>query len=549
MSNNDSLIFKIASEPWEFEQIHELNYQTFVDEIPQHQQNEHQKLIDKFHQQNTYVICVRNREVLGMIALRDKRPLSLDSKLENLESYLPPFKTILEYRLLAVKKEHRKSAIFTGIMKKSFDMAIKGDYDIAVISGTTQQARLYRHLGFKPFGPLVGKQDALYQPMYIDIAGALELKKQSQILKPNKGTKMDQLLYNYLPGPVSIAEGVMEANSAEPNSHRSQVFMDQFNELRRTLCQRVNAPKVQIITGSGTLANDIVAAQLGVIAGRGLVLANGEFGYRLQDQATRAGLDFDVIRADEGKTFDQPMLEERISAHDDYAWIWAVHCETSTGVLNDIDRLRELCHRHDLKLCLDGVSSIGSCNVDLHDVYLATAVSGKGIGSLPGLAMVFCDEDVQSGERQLPRYFDLAYYEAMQGIPFTISSNAIYALNAALNNSDWQTRFANVKQWSEELRSDFEQLGIRVLADEQCRSPHVTTLVLPDSVSSLEMGERLEEEGILVSYRSQYLLEKNHIQVCFMGECKKPPRMITRFLREALTKTPASVSSTDAVVA
>ena len=163
--------------------------------------------------------------------------------------------------------------------------------------------------------------------------------------------------------------------------------------------------------------------------------------------------------------------------------------------------------------------------------------------------MVFCDKDVQSGERQLPRYFDLAYYEAMQGIPFTISSNAIYALNAALNNSDWQTRFANVKQWSEELRSDFEQLGIRVLADEQCRSPHVTTLVLPDTVSSLEMGERLEEEGILVSYRSQYLLEKNHIQVCFMGECKKPPRMITRFLREALTKTPASVSSTDAVVA
>jgi len=127
MSNNDSLIFKIASEPWEFEQIHELNYQTFVDEIPQHQQNEEQKLVDKFHQQNTYVICVRNREVLGMIALRDKRPLSLDEKLENLESYLPPFKSILEYRLLAVKKEHRKTAIFTGIMKKSFDMAIKGD--------------------------------------------------------------------------------------------------------------------------------------------------------------------------------------------------------------------------------------------------------------------------------------------------------------------------------------------------------------------------------------------------------------------------------------
>ena len=82
-------------------------------------------------------------------------------------------------------------------------MAIKGDYDIAVISGTTRQARLYKHLGYKPFGPLVGKQDALYQPMYIDIAGAMELKKQSQILKPGKGSKMDQMFYNYSSGSYS----------------------------------------------------------------------------------------------------------------------------------------------------------------------------------------------------------------------------------------------------------------------------------------------------------------------------------------------------------
>ena len=53
MSNKDSLVFKVASEAWEFEQIHELNYQTFVHEIPQHQQNETQKLVDKYHEENT----------------------------------------------------------------------------------------------------------------------------------------------------------------------------------------------------------------------------------------------------------------------------------------------------------------------------------------------------------------------------------------------------------------------------------------------------------------------------------------------------------------
>lgn len=534
MSNNDSLVFKVASEPLEFEQIHELNYQTFVHEIPQHQQNETQKLIDKYHEENTYVICLRDGEVLGMIALRDKRPLSLDDKLTDLESYLPPFKRILEYRLLAVKQQHRNTAIFTGIMKKSFDLAISGNYDVAVISGTTRQARLYKHLGFKPFGPLVGKQDALYQPMYIDVGGAIELKKQSQILQPKKGSEMEQLLFNYLPGPVSIAEGVIEAHAAEPGSHRSQAFMDNFNELRRMLCERVNAPHVQIMMGSGTLANDIVAAQIGVLQGRGLVLVNGEFGNRLHDQAIRAGLDFEVIHADEGRTFNRETLQQAISQHENLSWVWTVHCETSTGVLNDIVMLRELCKQHGLKLCLDGISSIGSCDVDLHDVYLATAVSGKGIGSLPGLAMVFCGENVLSGDSQIPRYFDLAFYEAKQGIPFTISTNAIYALNAALINSDWTTRFANIKQWSEELLTDFEELGLQILADRSCRAPHVTTIMLPETIASLDLGELLENEGILVSYRSEYLVAKNYIQICFMGECQKPPRMITYFLREAL---------------
>lgn len=182
MPDENRLIFKIASEPWEFEQIHQLNYETFVEEIPQHQQNKTRTLIDKYHAENTYVICTCAGELLGMIALRDQRPLSLDQKLDRLESYLPPFKRILEYRLLAIRQGRRNSAVFSGIMKLAFDKAIEGVYDIAVISGTTRQFRLYRHLGFKPFGPLVGEAPAQFQPMYIDFESAMALKRQSAIL-------------------------------------------------------------------------------------------------------------------------------------------------------------------------------------------------------------------------------------------------------------------------------------------------------------------------------------------------------------------------------
>jgi hypothetical protein len=182
VSESSTVVFKVASETWEFEQIHKLNYQTFVDEIPQHQPNAQCRLVDRFHGQDTYLIAVCGRQLLGMISLRDTRPLSLDEKLGDLENFLPAFDSILEYRLLAIREDSRHTLIFKGIMKKAFDMAFERAFDIAVISATTRQTRLYRHLGFKPFGPLVGTPGAHYQPMYIDLATAVTLKKKSRIL-------------------------------------------------------------------------------------------------------------------------------------------------------------------------------------------------------------------------------------------------------------------------------------------------------------------------------------------------------------------------------
>ncbi len=73
-----ALIYKLATEESEFEQIHELNYRTFVEEIPQHEISSARRLVDKFHDQNTYVICLQRGELMGMLALRGQRPFSLD---------------------------------------------------------------------------------------------------------------------------------------------------------------------------------------------------------------------------------------------------------------------------------------------------------------------------------------------------------------------------------------------------------------------------------------------------------------------------------------
>lgn len=183
MTRDRALAIKIASETWEFDAIHTLNYRTFVEEIPQHTSDESRMLIDKFHNQNTYVICVQNYKLLGMLAVHEKRPFSLDYKLKNIDSYLPIFNSIFEIRLLAIEKEYRNTAIFKGILKRAFELALERGYDLGVISGTTRQIKLYTHIGFKSFGPLVGKKGALYQPMYITFDRAMDFKQHTKIFK------------------------------------------------------------------------------------------------------------------------------------------------------------------------------------------------------------------------------------------------------------------------------------------------------------------------------------------------------------------------------
>ena len=167
MSNNIKYTFKIATEDSEFQQIFDLNYLSFVEEIPQHSSNSDHTLMDKFHSKNIYLICLTNKgELVGMLSIADQRPYSLDSKIGNLDEYIVENESSCEIRLLAVKKDYRNSFVFLGLANALKKYCVEKRYDIAFISGTTRQLRLYKHLGFIPFGELVGKDGAKFQPMY-----------------------------------------------------------------------------------------------------------------------------------------------------------------------------------------------------------------------------------------------------------------------------------------------------------------------------------------------------------------------------------------------
>jgi aspartate aminotransferase-like enzyme len=199
-------------------------------------------------------------------------------------------------------------------------------------------------------------------------------------------------------------------------------------------------------------------------------------------------------------------------------WLWAAHCETSTGILNDLHALKTICAPGGIKLCLDCISSIGTIPVDLSGIYLASCVSGKALASYPGLSMVFYNHELPTAPQKLPRYLDLGYYAAAGGIPFTHSSNLLYALQTALKRTCWSEKFRQLAEISGWLRGSLRKLGLQIVAPDAHASPAVVTLALPADVNSKTIGWQLKKAGYLLSYNSQYLLKRNWIQICLMGE-------------------------------
>ena len=518
VANGSGLVFKQATEPWEFQEISQLNYESFVEEVPQHPVNDDRILVDQFHDENTYFICRRGEDLLGMICARDRRPFSLDHKLGRLENHLPQAEgaRVCEIRLLAVRPGLRRTRVLPGLLTMMARYCQEGGYDYVVMSGRVAQQPLYRHIGFIPFGPVVGDDSAPYQPMYRPV-GNVGVEFSGKFHENVAAPPGEPVILT--PGPVAMPAAVVEAFRQPPLSHRSPEFRKLMLNVRQRLCDLTHASHCAVMVGSGTMANDVVAAQLSRLEAPGVIATAGEFGERLLDHADRMRLEYVPVQHRWGEPLDYKCIERALATQPG-GWLWTVHCETSTGALVDLPRLKTLCNKYNTRLALDCISSIAATPVDLTGVWLASGASGKGFAAYPGLGLVFCEE-LPAPDASLPRYLDLGLH--CRGgddgaVPFTLSSNLLAALDAGLQRQADEL-LARIDEDGRWLRGQLRSLGLNLVAPERDSIGAVATIALPrGAIDSEQMGHTLESLGYYTSYASGYLRERNWLQVCLMGE-------------------------------
>jgi len=445
-----------------------------------------------------------------MVTLRAKRPFSLDNKIPNLDYYLQEHgENVYEIRLLSVEREYRNGRALLGLIRFLHRYLLLNGYELALISATTRELPLYEQMGFKSFHTLVGTEEAAFQPMYVTPA-MFEASSVGGIMTKE---------YTFLPGPVDIEENVRKAFSTKPISHRSKLFQVTMDNVKKRLLHMTKAMHVQLMLGTGTLANDAIALQLRSLKGKGLVLTNGEFGNRLVGHASRAQLHFDMYKKEMGEPFIYTELE-KIMGTGNYEWLWFVHHETSTGMLNDLDELNVLSKKYNVKLCVDCISSIGAIPIDLKDVYFASGVSGKAIKSFTGLSFVFYNHNVKVNET-LPAYMDVGMYEENESIPYSHSWNLIYALQEALKRFEDAKAFEKINETYAYIEQAITNMGLNLVSPKEHAAPIIVTIQLNENQSSKVIGDALALQGYIVHYESSYLQKNNWIQIACLNDYKE----------------------------
>ncbi len=534
-------LFKLAETDDEFSQLHRMNYRTFAEEISQHHADGSGQLVDKFHDKNRYFIAKRGEAIIAMIAVHDQPPFSVADKMQDPAPLKALGDRLLEVRLLAVDQAHRRSTVFGGLVWVMSDFALRQKYSHMVISGVETQIELYTKLGFKPLGPMVKSGDAQFMPMVMDMSSeesavVQDYQRWLTRLSKRDGLRLRRLHLSsnhastepthLIPGPVQLSSRVKKAMNRPAVYHRCESFREVYQRVRQTLSRLVGGGKsAALFCGSGTLGNDVVAATLAAKPDmkQGIVLVNGEFGRRLAEQADRVGLQFEVIESEWGQPWDMDRLAKRI-AQGDVDWVWGVHLETSTGMVNRLAELKEILASYGTAICLDCVSSLGALPVDLQGVMMATGTSGKSLGAKAGLSMVFVDPDdlldVQAA--RVPNYLDLRATLLIDGPRFTCSSQDLLALDAALEDytspEASKQRFDHYEALAGYVRQRLRQIGLPAMVDGVDAAPVVITIQPPQGVDAMELVNISRQWGYLIGGESGYLREKNWIQLSTMGD-------------------------------
>ena len=309
------------------------------------------------------------------------------------------------------------------------------------------------------------------------------------------------------PGPSMVSPEIYKALSSPIIGHLDPEFiaiMDEIKVMIRDVLNTKNNLSVPI-SGTGSAGMETCFVNLVSPGDDVLILANGVFGNRMEDVATRLGAKVDTIQRPWGEVILVDEVKKQLQRKD-YKIVAIVHAETSTGVANPVQEIGELVKDSNAIYLVDAVTSMGGMEIRMDDWHIDALYSGtqKCLSCPPGLSPVSFSPKavrvIQNRKTKVPSwYLDLsmliAYWDGnSRTYHHTAPINMLYGLYQALLsllNEGKKNVYTRHQKTHDYLVQGLDKIGLKMLVNPKDRLTMLNSVIIPDGVNEAEIRSQL----------------------------------------------------------
>ena len=332
-------------------------------------------------------------------------------------------------------------------------------------------------------------------------------------------------------GPTQVRENVRMARSLEcTNPDLDPSFFDFYKETCEMLSKAMHTNnKALILGGEGILGLEAACASLTEPGDRVLVIDNGVFGKGFADFVKIYGGEPVSFVSDYHRPVELSELEAFLKEDSNFKYATVVHCDTPSGVLNDVEEISKLLDSYGIMTVADSVAGMFGEPLDLSNSKIDILCGGsqKALSCPPGLTMLWVSDRAFKAmeDRKTPIaafYANILlfkdYYEN-QVFPYTMPVSDINGIRAALENyfemeDTIYDRHARIATATRKALTD----GGVPLYLEKGWSNTVTCIAVPEGITDMELLEGMEKDyNIMISGCFDVLAGKI-VRIGHMGE-------------------------------
>lgn len=332
------------------------------------------------------------------------------------------------------------------------------------------------------------------------------------------------------PGPVMVRENVRAARSRITGN--PDVDPDFYNFYRDT-CRLISdligtSNETLILGGEGILGIEASCASLTEPGDRVLVLDNGVFGHGFADFVRIYGGEPVLYTSDYSRPIDPEALNAFLQKDHSFRYAAVVHCDTPSGVLNDIHTICPLLKSYGILTVVDAVASMFAEDISMEadGIDVLCGGSQKVVSAPAGLCFVTLSQDakdaingrktpIASFYASLKPFF--TYYED-QWFPYTMPISDITGLREALHNlktdTDVKGRHARI---AHAAREALTRAGLSLYLKDGFAST-VTVFLVPEQTTSGQILDRMLQKHDILLNSSFGCFGGKVIRIGHMGE-------------------------------